>query len=1145
MTRWLGLARVVVRGAASDLPFTLAVWLLVACAMVTLVASFAYADAVATASLRRAIETAPDSDRGVSVELSVAQSGVDGANSTVTAALNRAMASSTPEISFDLRSPTLVAVRLEPAGSPAGTGGGSGLVGQPASARLTLLASYGNLAGHATLASGRWPVPGRNPIEATLSQPAAHALGAGIGDVVTLGDASVAVPSGGDPPIVARVVVVGIWSDDASDPYWLGDPLDLQGVSSDTGHMTRGPFLVAPEDLRGQPAFDHLDLRWRAIPSLDSIQADQIQQLTQGIAALPFGLNAALPGQQVSAHTGLATVLAAADQGIGASRGNVTLLTLLLAALAGYTVLLAAGMLDERRRVGSNLLRARGSSRLATLGVRFGEAVLLTVPAAVVALFAAGPMAAVACSVGPMAGAGISPGARLTASELPTVEAAALGCLLLLTLPSLSGPGGIAGWRTSLGRPLSRTLPQRLGVDVVLAVVAGIGLWQLHTYGGAAGSAAIGSAQGSRTPDLRSDPLLLAAPALGLVAGAVLATRLVPRLAELSEKLLGRGRGVMGPLVTRQVARRPLRYTRVAFLLVLAAAIWSFSVTYLASWTQSQSDQAAYAAGADLRAPVAAYAAISAAQSGSVYRAIPGVTAATPVSRESVDLGRTVRGAVLLSVNPSSVAGVIRYPGSGYNSTRDLLSKLAARGAEGNALAIPGAPKRLAVSLDVALVGDGLDFGSGGALGPESPVVVGGMPFPPGMRAVNVSVYALDADGRLQLFQGGSALASGANQSVEVPLTAPADGGTEAPSFPLTIVTIRLTVSTGGQPTSGTIELRNVLASDHATGGDWHVVPFDPSKAGWQWTRTDAQHVEGLKLDPAHPGLVKTLSEDLGDDPFGYFADTLLDFRAPVGGIVPVVASSGFLDESGAAVGDVVTVSAPGGEKLQVRIVAAASEFPSLDPATPFLVADAGSREVARFIDIGQTARPTEWWLAVQPGRDAAVAAALAAAPFGASAVVSRVALQDASTKDPIALGPLGALLIGSLGALALAFIGILASAVSSVRERMDELALLQAVGLSGPQLHLWLAIEQAFVLAIGLVAGSALGLVLAWLAMPFAIQGPAGAPAVPSPAVVVLWGPFVALATLAIGVFVLVLLVLVRQLRSRQVASVIRAAEG
>ena len=117
---------------------------------------------------------------------------------------------------------------------------------------------------------------------------------------------------------------------------------------------------------------------------------------------------------------------------------------------------------------------------------------------------------------------------------------------------------------------------------------------------------------------------------------------------------------------------------------------------------------------------------------------------------------------------------------------------------------------------------------------------------------------------------------------------------------------------------------------------------------------------------------------------------------------------------------------------------------------------------------------------------EAAAVAALEGDPYSVESLVSRSERTSALTGDPVALGVIGALAIGSTAALIVAIIGFVVSAVVSTRERLGEFALLRALGLSPAQLSAWLAIENAFLLAAGIVAGTGLGLVLSWLVLPF-----------------------------------------------------------
>ena len=128
-------------------------------------------------------------------------------------------------------------------------------------------------------------------------------------------------------------------------------------------------------------------------------------------------------------------------------------------------------------------------------------------------------------------------------------------------------------------------------VSTCSVALALIGYWQLRHYHGV-----LVDNRGG----LGIDPFLVAAPAVLLVAGALLSLRLVPLVASLVERLMGGTRGVVAALGFRQIARRPRGYSRSILLLVLAVAIGVFAATYSETWHRSQVDQAGIAAGVDV-----------------------------------------------------------------------------------------------------------------------------------------------------------------------------------------------------------------------------------------------------------------------------------------------------------------------------------------------------------------------------------------------------------------------------------------------------------------------------------------------------------------------------------------------------------------
>ena len=274
---------------------------------------------------------------------------------------------------------------------------------------------------------------------------------------------------------------------------------------------------------------------------------------------------------------------------------------------------------------------------------------------------------------------------------------AGLACLVGLVVPAFASGRGLAAVRQTLGRQGNRTLAQRLGIDLALVVLAGIGLWQLRQYGAPLTSTVRGT--------VGLDPLLVAAPAIGLLAGAILALRVVPLLAELAERLLGTRRGLVAPLGARQLARRPLRYTRSALLLMLAAALGTFAAAYTTTWTRSQTDQATYQAGGDLRVEVSSFPDLPLWAFGAAYGGIDGVEATTPVVIDSFDVSGAAGGGQLLALDASALAEVadVRPDLLGDRDLGRLAEDLAPDLAGFAPIPLPGSPAGIVIGVDTVL----------------------------------------------------------------------------------------------------------------------------------------------------------------------------------------------------------------------------------------------------------------------------------------------------------------------------------------------------------------------------------------------------------------------------------------------------------
>ncbi len=1112
----------------------LAVWLLLVCSITLLASGALYSETVATAGLRNGVLDAPAGERSIVVRAAPGARDLSGTDAVVRAELERTMGRPGGETVLVIRSGSYVV-----SGGPGATGA-SGGEGDDASAaadasagagatdpnaNLTLLAAYEGLERHASLESGRWPEASRVPVEAALSVGAAAALGVQPGDRVS-------IASRRDPGRSIALLVTGTWIGDPGDPYWLGDPLELNGIETRGSFTTRGPFVVAPEDLLAPGLAGEVEGQWRALPYAEALEVDDIEPLLLGIDTLVERLTSALPLGQISSVTsGLPPVLEEVDQSIVVSSSSALVVIAQFAILAGYAVILVAGMVVERRRAETALVRSRGATRGQVAQLALLESLMLTTPAVLLAPFLALMVVRAVVSIGPLADAGLA--AAIEPGTAPVVVAVLTGifCVIALTLPAAATISTPAAVRAALGRQVGTTLAQRMGIDLALLLFALLALWQLRLYGA------------PLTRDLRGtigvDPLLVATPAIGLLAGAVLAVRIVPRIGELADRVLSRRPGLVGALGGRELARRPLRHSRSALLLVLAVALGLFAAAYSATWTQSQADQAAYQAVADVRVLAPTASGVSSWTVGEAYRRIDGVEDATGADRQSVDVGRAVVSGQLLAIEPVAAAAIMRLPDDpASQALPSMIAALDDARSVPEGVAVRGEPAAFRILVDARLTGRA--SGTDEILPGVQPTMAG---------AITVE----DADGRLHRVVGERVAGSRGELVLEVPLGAGADADTAGAAYPLRLRAVDLVLAPPpGVSVVGRVDLRGVEAVSSEPGGVPTPISLNPADPDLRWLRIDTS--AGSRVVPYTPPVGSPGRIELGETPEdsppidpGITGATTV-FRlgvAPDGAAaIPGIVGERFALQTGVVEGDVIAISVQG-TRLPMLVVGVADAFPPLDPTVPFVVLDLPSFERLRFDTNGLTMPAAEWWLATSDGATAAVVDELRATPQLAATTVDRASLEASLAISPLPLAIIGALLLGSVAALVFAALGLVVSAAVSTGERLGEFALLRALGLSARQLSAWLSLENAFLLGVGLVAGSALGLVLAWLVLPLVTLSPTGDAVVPAVSVVVPWPALVPIYLLSAGLLILIVVVVRRELLRLRVSDVLRARDG
>jgi hypothetical protein len=1076
------------KGAFADRLVVGTVFLVVLLAATLVSAIPIYANAVAQSSLRERLRDAPPTEANVQATVSIFGGSRD-----------RGLEERVGATARDVFSTTGVSVFSSAESEPFAARG-----------RTVVLAYFDGISDHARLTAGRWPRARAGGVEVVVPEAVARGLRLRPGALIR-------ARSRLEESHGLLIRAVGIYAaKQPSSAYWWGNPLTTAGAYGPLVTTGGSFFALGLQDA---------ELRWRFEPDLDRLTIGEAAGLRRKLASLPKRLNEGQPeGQQFSVETKLPEILSSAAQSLRLARAGVLVPSIQLALLAAYGLVVTAALLIEQRRRTIESLRLRGATTRQIVTMACLEASLIALPAVALAPWLAAGTLHTLNYVGPLADIGLRLEPHVNAAAYALAAGAGAVCVAGLVLPAL------VARRLSVShhrrrRPLA-SFVQRARLDLVLAALAVLGYWQLRRYHGVLVSNRAG---------LDIDPFLVAAPALLLLAGALLSLRLVPLAAALVERSVPSTQGPVGALGFWQLARRPRAYARSVLLLVLAVAIGIFAATYSRTWHRSQLDQAQYAAGSDLLVePSNAPGSPRAIELSSTYRAL-GIEDALPAATYEFDLGRFAsESGNLLALDSRRAATVVSVRDDfASRSLPELLGRLDTAGADLASLPLPGRPRRLALAVR-------LGGSRGGPLGLPTPFGGQRQPSPP-----SLFLYLRDADGIVYLYRLGD-LAHGRAERFEVELARTLAGGRLArPRYPLSLVALELDLEV---PYLTPGRLRFGLRSlEVASRTGWRRVPLTPrawrASAGGFQLPYRLPRVERVSAAGDSVKALFTTGSYLYAGPRQATTElSLRPGRDSLPSAPPVLASESYLAATDASVGETVPLALAAGTQT-VRIAGSFRRFPTLDPDTPAVLADLPTYAAVSFGAHGDVVQPSQWWL--KTARDAEVAQQVRAPPFRSLDAVSRSERERALLEDPVPLGVIGALALGFVVAAAFAAVGFAASAAAAARSRMLEFAVLRSLGLRTSQLSAWITLESALVVALSLVGGTALGLIVSWLVLPYVALGTSGAPPVPPVRVSVPWELVLWLELALLVALVVISAFQVVRVRGLRLAPVLRSGEG
>lgn len=525
---------------------------------------------------------------------------------------------------------------------------------------------------HSLLLKGRWPsanpvaVQGYLELETVVGADTAHLMNWPLGTQISV------FPFRGEPLERVVLTLVGVADAiDRQDEYWLSN-LTYFGVQTINGEQLLVPFYVTEDaffqGLGGKYPAVVGDFGWFLYLDTSVVTASTVDGTIDSIARLEIDINRNIPRTLVL--TGLDNTLERYKRQLTLARVPIYLFTGLVVFLILYFLALVIGLLSRYRSEEAGLLRSRGGSIAQVGGILVASEGVVTLISIIV-----GPFIALAIvrllllrTIDPV---GVEGTVNVGISADMFVMGAVGG---LLSLVVLAGYGvgraklGVAAALSNRARPPTVPLLQRYYVD--LLVLAGLGIlwWQISGRGGF-----ISRDLASGT--LEVNPSLLFGPILVLLAASFLILRFLPFLM----RFLAWGGSRVSPAWASfslvRVARDPLSHGSLVIILMLAAALGVFGASFQSTLARSQEEQALFRQGGDLVVGGRGFTPTIQA----TVAAATGVEHSTPVGKDTVTLLDVLprRSAALFSFEPTAMAETAWFRDDfAGRSLQDLLTPL-------------------------------------------------------------------------------------------------------------------------------------------------------------------------------------------------------------------------------------------------------------------------------------------------------------------------------------------------------------------------------------------------------------------------------------------------------------------------------------
>lgn len=977
---------------------------------------------------------------------------------------------------------------------------------EDASASRAFLAYYEGWTERVSLISGRYPTEAPNDpaadVEIVIPFEAHNNLNLPLESIIVLDQGGARGGWDSSRNIRARIVGVAEPPPIGRDPYFMS-PAPTRYTSLKGDYAAEYPVLTTRPDLERvatqfipdtptragwRVGFDPTALSFTALPDARRALLGVFNGVKGALSAdgefdLAFLYATKLIDYQVtggeSRDVGHLLAFEMAIRSLDAPFG---LLLLQIGALVLFFLIVTAALVRRGERREIAMLQSRGAADRGVIVVRGFEAFLICTVGAVAAPFLAqGLLVAITPFFAryPNLPLALTPTVFLYSAA---AAAAAFLALISTLRPVLRLPLIAAGGAAS--RSGRQAWWQRYYVDVIVAVL---------------GMAALLRLVGRETPLFRtatggsaSDPFLLLAPGLLFLGLGSILLRVFPIIAAGAARFLAAGRGLIRSLATWQLARESLHYGRITFLLALAVGIGWFATSFRATVDRSQSDQARYRVGTDVRFNERDVT-LNAARARDLerYEALPGVaTAAISWRRANLNVqpnaGDAALFATLFGVDPAHFGEVIHWrPDLGTVALPEPV-ELPERG-----VLLPFAPAQLSLwarfdmpsfegrfSADVDRLLNritlNLRFLDAAGVWVNIPLTL--------VETEYVSTGAV---------QPGAGGGGDFTTSGWVRYVADVAALAHQPTAPLRLISIHWTHR--GRSAQGERFLRLTLAAlrGREANGAWQPLDLFRDER-WAFAYDSGAFSEGT---------VVNTREDRGDSLVVQWDQTAATARM---GVLlnylplrelPMIASHSLAERLRLQPGQRFTTRNVEGVAITFRFIGVQAYYPALFDATlqedvwredaerqAFLITDRDTLLYTLNRRPSAALYADEVWIKTLPGVEAESILDAARPADRTAALLNPVTLSGALVTlqtDPLSRGLLGLMLLAFLLAMALSIVGLTTYTALTAVNRKSEFGILRALGLPSMGVIGQLAFEVAFVVGMGVILGAALGILL------------------------------------------------------------------